>query len=129
MKPSNSFIQSVLTRNISRQIRNNFASRNLSLKGENCLKHLPFSSSDLINHLSSHFEPWMNWNNYGRYQKNYWNDDDPKTWKWNVDHIIPHSTFKYQSIKSKRFKDCWSLNNLRPYSAKLNTLEGNRRND
>lgn len=35
---------------------------------------------ELKRHLEKLFEPWMNWNNHGRYTNN-WNDQDPSTWK------------------------------------------------
>jgi hypothetical protein len=49
------------------------------------------------------------------------------TWTWNIDHIIPHSTFKYISMEDQSFKECWSLTNLRPYSAKQNILDKDNR--
>jgi hypothetical protein len=71
-------------------------------------------------HLESLFEPWMNWNNYGRYV--------PKTYDakptWQIDHIIPHSKFKYNSMEDEEFAKCWSLSNLRPLSSKQNFEEG-----
>jgi hypothetical protein len=56
-----------------------------------------------------------------------WNDNDLTTWTWQIDHVIPHSKFNYISMEDREFQDCWVLNNLRPYSAKQNILDGNRR--
>lgn len=100
------------------------------LKNNNCLKSnsikskLPFKLEDLKMHLESLFEPWMNWNNWGKYIKAKWDDNDQSTWTWQIDHIIPHSTFKYKSMDDELFIKCWSLDNLRPYSSKLNQLDG-----
>ena len=69
----------------------------------------------------------MNLNNYGKYNSKTWNDNDPSTWTWQIDHIIPHSTFKYTSMKDNEFKKCWSLSNLRPLNSKQNFLEGVKR--
>lgn len=111
-----------LRRNISSSI-----SANLTKNGESCLNYLPYSIQELKKYLESKFEPWMNWHNYGSYIKQEWDDNDPKTWKWNIDHIIPQSGFKFNSMKDEEFENCWALNNLRPYSAKKNLLENNRR--
>lgn len=52
------------------------------------------------------------------------NDNNKSTWTWNLDHIIPHSTFKYEDMECEEFQECWALSNLRPYSAKQNILDG-----
>lgn len=61
----------------------------------------------------------MTWESRGRYNS--------KTWTWQIDHIIPHSTFKYTSMVDENFQKCWSLKNLRPLNAKQNYLDGIRR--
>jgi hypothetical protein len=88
------------------------------------LKYLPYTINELKIHLEKQFEPWMNWNNQGIYNKNMWNNNDQSTWTWQIDHIIPHSTFKYTSMEDESFKKCWALDNLRPYSSKQNLLDG-----
>ena len=70
----------------------------------------------------------MNWSNWGKYRTSKWNDNDSSTWSWHIDHIIPHSNFKYKTMNCEEFRKCWSLKNLRPYSAKKNVIEKNRRN-
>lgn len=64
----------------------------------------------------------MNWNNHGVYRSSTWNDQDPSTWTWQIDHIIPQSKLPYDSMEHFNFKKCWDLTNLRPLSAKLNVL-------
>jgi hypothetical protein len=44
--------------------------------------------------------------------------------EFHFDHIIPHSTFHYETMDCQEFKDCWALSNLRPLSAKQNLLDG-----
>jgi hypothetical protein len=66
----------------------------------------------------------MNWDNYGVYKAKEWDDNNQLTWKWQIDHIIPHSEFLYSSMKDPVFIKCWSLDNLRPYSAKNNCIDG-----
>lgn len=85
---------------------------------------LNYTMKELKDHLESLFEPWMTWENYGIYNAKNWNENDTSTWSWQIDHIIPKSTFKYESVYDDTFKACWSLSNLRPYSAKLNIIDG-----
>lgn len=89
---------------------------------------LPYTMSDLKRHLESLFAPWMNWNNYGKYIKSKWDDNNSETWTWQIDHIIPYSKLKFLSFKDENFTKCWALPNLRPYPSKSNMLDGNRRN-
>lgn len=100
---------------------------NSSKHGKSILKHLDYTMVELKVHLEKQFEPWMTWNNHGKYNAKTWNDSDSTTWTWNIDHITPHSVFQYISMNDQTFRDCWLLNNLRPLSAKQNIIEGNRR--
>lgn len=95
-----------------------------SKEGRSILQYLPYTIKELKSHIESQFEPWMNWNNQGIYDIETWDDNNQETWTWQLDHIIPHSTFKYTSMDSQEFRDCWMLSNLRPYSAKQNQLDG-----
>jgi hypothetical protein len=97
---------------------------NSSKNGESCWKYLPYTVEELRENIEGKFEPWMTWENQGKYELSKWNDDDPTTWVWNLDHIIPHSTFNYTSMSDQAFQDCWALSNLRPLSAKINQLDG-----
>lgn len=101
----------------------------ISKNGKTTFSILPYTLLDLKNHLEKKFEPWMTWENYGTYRINVWDDNDPATWTWQIDHIIPQSKFKYSSIKDKEFLACWDLTNLRPYSAKQNLKDGSRNKD
>ena len=80
-----------------------------------------FSSPE---NLDKDGKAWMNWSNHGRYNDKIWNDSDSSTWTWQIDHIKPHSDFNYISMKDDDFKKCWSLDNLRPLSAKQNIIDG-----
>lgn len=94
---------------------------------ESIMKYLPYSIQELRVHLESQFEHWMTWENHKRYDPKTWDDNDSTTWMWHIDHIIPHSKFYYTSMKDQEFKNCWALSNLRPYSAKQNIIDGNRK--
>lgn len=104
-----------------------FLKKKKRVKQQSCWKFLPFSKEQLKQHLESLFEPWMNWNNHGQYKLKVWDDQDQSTWTWQIDHIIPHSSFHYSSMEDEDFKICWSLNNLRPLNSKQNLLESNRK--
>lgn len=108
---------------INRNLKLNGGSKN----GESYIKYLPYSIEELKQHLGSLFEPWMNWGNRGKYNCETWDDNNPSTWKWQIDHIIPLSDFNCKTMKDFNFKICWSLNNLRPLSAKQNLLDGVKR--
>jgi hypothetical protein len=104
-------------------IKRNGGSKN----GNSCLKYLSYSLNELKNHLEKQFESWMTWDNWGIYDKNTWDDSNTSTWRWQLDHIIPQSDLPYKTMDDENFKKCWSLDNLRPYSAKLNVIEGSAR--
>lgn len=108
----------------SKSINIYLKSKNTNKKGKSVLKHLPYTIEELKSHIENQFESWMNWNNQGVYDPKKWDDNDPSTWKWQLDHIIPHSTFEYDSMDHLDFQKCWALSNLRPYSAKQNLLDG-----
>ena len=89
-------------------------------------KYLTYTIQELKAHLENQFEPWMTWNNYGTYRVDIWDNNNTNTWTWQLDHIVPHSTFHYASMEDQAFRDCWALSNLRPYSAKQNVIDGDR---
>lgn len=115
---------------MSQRIRRTISSKihkmlfNKSDKSITISKYLEYSIDDLIKHLENLFESWMTWKNYGIYNPKTWNDNDPLTWTWQIDHIKPVSEFNFSTIKDEEFKMCWALNNLRPYSAKQNIIDG-----
>jgi hypothetical protein len=62
---------------------------------------LGYGVDDLIKHLELKFQPGMSWDNYGENG-------------WEIDHIIPDSSFTYSSTIDQGFKDSWALTNLQP---------------
>ena len=77
-----------------------------------------YSVEDLMIHLESKFEPWMNWDNYGVYEEG--------KFKWHIDHIKPKSLFNYTYPEDKEFKECWALKNLQPLEAIENIKKSNK---
>jgi len=90
-----------------------------SKNNQPCWQYLDYTPEQLKQHLESLFEPWMTWENHGKY--------DPKLRTWQIDHIKPHSLFKYSSMDCEEFRQCWALSNLRPLCAKQNMDEGRNR--
>ena len=108
-----------LRRNISRLI-----SFKIKKNYESSFKYLPYTVQELKINIESKFEPWMTWNNWGKYSVKTWDDNDLSTWTWQIDHIIPQSDLIYDSMEHINFQKCWSLDNLRPYSSKQNQKDG-----
>lgn len=86
-------------------------SRLSSKNGKSTFSFLPYTIDDLIQHLEKQFEPWMNWENYG---------------KWHIDHIRPDCKFDYKNVEDKEFQKCWALENLRPLEAIENIKKGGK---
>jgi len=98
-----------------------------SKDGKSISKYLPYTIQELKTHLEQQFEPWMSWDNQGKYDPKIWDDNNQATWMWNIDHIIPQSKLTYTSLNEYNFQKTWALSNLRPLSAKQNIIDGNRR--
>jgi hypothetical protein len=112
-----------LRRNIARLILLHLKKHNLK-KTKSTFYYMTYTIEELKTHLEKMFEPWMSWENQGIYKLSKWNDNDPSTWTWQIDHIIPQSSFDFTD--EEQIKKCWSLENLRPLSSKENLLKGNR---
>jgi hypothetical protein len=113
-----------LRKNISQLIRWALRKADSDKQGFSILDFLPYSMKELKEHLEKQFEPWMNWRNQGTYKVEEWKDNDPSTWTWQLDHIIPQASLPYTSMDDENFKKCWALDNLRPLSAKQNLTDG-----
>ena len=66
-------------------------------------RFLGYNVQDLISHLERQFDKNMSWSNFGR-----------GLGKWNIDHIVPVSSFNIKEVGDAEFLACWSLANLRP---------------
>jgi hypothetical protein len=60
---------------------------------------LGYTIEELMSHLESLFTTGMTWDNYG---------------EWHVDHKKPMTSFNFKTVDDPEFKECWSLDNLRP---------------
>lgn len=113
-------MRGIVSTSIGQSLKQNGSSK----RKKSCWSFLPYTEKELFFYLEKQFEPWMNRNNHGNYRAKQWDDNDQSTWTWQIDHIIPHSTFNYTSMESQEFQDCWALSNLRPLSAKQNLIDG-----
>lgn len=109
----------LLKRRVGALLRNSF-----NKKGVSSFDILGYTNKQLKIHIESLWESWMNWGNWGVYNCDKWDDNDSSTWTWQIDHIIPVSSFNIINEFCDDFKKCWSLENLRPLSAKENILKG-----
>lgn len=91
----------------------------LDKNGKSSWSFLPYTIDDLIKHLESMFEPWMNWQNYGN-----------KRGYWNIDHILPQSSFHFKNedgtINEEEIRKCWALENLQPMEFITNCRKNNK---
>lgn len=77
------------------------------------IRHLPYTTDQLKEHLEKQFAKGMTWDNYG---------------EWHVDHILPVSSFKFSGDpKDPEFLACWAMSNLRPMWAPENISKHNKR--
>src|SRR5258708_528487 len=113
-----------LRKNLSISIRMALHSNGSSKNGQSILKYLPYTIEELKQYLELLFEPWMSWENHGKYNIKTWDENDQKTWTWNIDHITPQSHLSYDNMEHPNFNKCWALENLRPYNSK-NNIEDN----
>jgi len=117
-------VQYKLKKNISGRVASVLRKKSFSKNGKSILQYLPYSMLEFKKHLEAQFESWMNWNNYGKFNSKTWDDNDSSTWTWQIDHVVPHSNFQYNSMIDEAFQKCWALDNLRPLSAKQNFTDG-----
>src|SRR5258708_2576637 len=116
-----------LRKNVSGSVNKALHRNGSSKNGSSVIKHLAYTIEELKQYLELLFEPWMSWENHGKYNAETWDINDQSTWVWHLDHITPQTHLPYPSMEDDNFKICWALENLRPYSAKKNIEESNNR--
>lgn len=83
-----------------------------SKNGRRSLSLLGYSAEDLRAHIQRQFSQGMTWDNYG---------------EWHIDHVIPLSSFNYQTPDDPEFKAAWAMTNLRPLWKIDNLRKGAKR--
>lgn len=94
--------------------------KNLKIKNgrpteEILIEYLGYDYQMLRDHLALQFEPWMSLDNYGKGEDH-----------WVIDHIDPINGFNITSLDCEDFKQCWKLENLRPFRDVENSSKNNR---
>ena len=80
---------------------------------------LDYSKDELKQHIESKFTPWMSFEN------NLKPKEGVKTWQ--LDHIVPKSTFEYTSMDDEGFKQAWALDNLQPLESTINEIKSDKK--
>jgi len=80
-------------------------------KPVSAVKLLGCTIPELKAHLESQFESWMSWENFG---------------EWQIDHIIPLSSFDLRNIEEASKACCWK--NLQPLCRIENAVKGDNLN-
>ncbi|MGR9056074.1 hypothetical protein ACU8NH_09210 [Rhizobium leguminosarum] len=81
--------------------------------GKRTFEILGYTVDDLKSHLEKLFQPGMTWDNYGKAG-------------WEVDHIVPVSSFTYETPDCPGFKSAWAISNLQPLWGPDNWAKGAR---
>lgn len=103
--------QFAIKRRVGSLIRNYLNRRGAKKDDKSWSSILGYSASELCDHLESLFLPGMSWDNKNR---------------WQIDHIIPDSYFKYSSYNDAGFHESWKLSNLQPLWAEDNLKKSNK---
>lgn len=99
-----------LRENISTLIRNSFLYSNHK-KSSKTVIILGCSFEEFKLHLESKFEPWMTWDNYGKFNSS-------KQYGWDIDHIIPLSSAKSE----EELVELNHYSNLQPLCSYVNRV-------
>ncbi len=83
--------------------------RNGYKKNSKTVEILGCSIEEFKQHLESKFEPWMNWDNYGKYNGKY-------GYGWDIDHIIPLAS----ATSEEEIKKLNHYTNLQPLDSYIN---------
>lgn len=97
-----------LKENIRGLVRNSIKRRGF-IKSQKTENIIGISIFDFMKYIESKFEPWMSWENYGKYNGDF-------NYGWDIDHIIPTSSATTE-------EDVIRLNhytNLQPLCSKIN---------
>lgn len=73
-----------------------------------------YTVQELADHLERQFTKGMTWDRF-------------MSGEIHIDHIIPKTSFRFDSYEDQEFKQCWALSNLRPMWAIDNVRKGDSR--
>jgi hypothetical protein len=92
-------VEEQLNRRMSRRLRRFLKTNGLQKEGKPWRDIIGYSAADLRSHLERQFARGMGWHNIS---------------DWQIDHILPLASFKYESSDDPEFRAAWALSNLRP---------------
>lgn len=72
---------------------------------------VPYTLDRLHKHIERQFLPGMSWENMG---------------EWHIDHIVPLSSFLFESEGDPEFQAAWAITNLRPLWGKDNLVKSSK---
>lgn len=98
---------------MSTQVRYHLKMFLLKKDGHHWESLVGYTVEELKIHLESLFTDGMNWDNYGKFG-------------WQIDHVIPKTSFPITSINDENFKRCWALSNLQPLWWQDNLKKSNK---
>jgi hypothetical protein len=87
---------------------------------EKVVQYCGYDEHQLVDHLQSQFNEYMSWDNHGQRGTTRKKGE----YCWNIDHIIPRSSFHFTRLDDPQFIECWSLSNLRPLEESENRAKG-----
>ena len=99
--------------NTVRMVVNRSLKENNGIKNDSLLNYLPYTMTQLRDHLESLWTVGMSWETHC-------------SKGWHVDHIIPQSKLPYDSMDHPNFLKCWSLDNLQPLWWDENLAKGSK---
>lgn len=128
MDPKNRIID-LISRHTHQALHNNGIARN----GKSFLKLMHISKAQLqlfLARIQREVESYgMTIEQIGLYDPKTWNDNDPKTWTYQIDHILPVANYDFTEEDAKNnteaFRIVCGINNLRVLPSKYNILRSN----
>lgn len=100
-----------LCHRMSAMVSYHLNARGKSKGGKSWQSMVPYSPAELAAHIERQFVDGMSWENFG---------------EWEIDHIVPVSSFSFSSPDDHDFKCCWALPNLRPLWRADNKSKGDK---
>lgn len=100
-----------LKHNISTNLRKSLKRKN-HYKKSRTQEILGCTFEEFKEHIESQWEPWMTWDNYGKY-------NGKENYGWDIDHIIPTSSV----LTENEILELFHYSNLQPLCSKINRDE------
>jgi len=103
------------------KISNLVASSGEKLDNIKALDLLSCDIEQIFQCIENQFDNWMSWENWGVFDPKNWKDDDPMTWRWQLDFVERISDMDQSFTISEKIKKLFAIDNLRVIDAKTGT--------